>query len=160
MAKQHTSIAHSAKARNIANELHSERINSKAWYGMHWIRDNKRKAVYKRDNGCCVYCGISFEKTKRQGIPMTLDHVHPRELGGSNQINNLVTACLVCNCAKQHKGLRGFLKYLRSIDVVTTGIARRVRNQLSKSVIVCSPGGRKTKLKPISGKVVRINMRN
>lgn len=160
MIQQQIVVEHSAKARNKANELHSERINSKTWYGKHWIRDNKREALYRRDNGCCVYCGISFEKTKRQGIPMTLDHVHPRELGGSNQIDNLVTACLVCNCAKQHRGLRGFLKYLRSIGVGTTGIARRVRRQLSKSIVVHSAGGRKTKLKPISGKVIRIKMRN
>ena len=58
---------------------------------------------------------------------VTLDHVTPRELGGSNHESNLVTCCLSCNSAKQDLPLRKFLRVLADRGVDTTKIARRIR---------------------------------
>ena len=46
--------------------------------GSSWIRPEKRRRIYLRDGYACVYCG---------GTPaeLTLDHVQPRGLGGSNE---------------------------------------------------------------------------
>ncbi|MEV4383478.1 RNA-guided endonuclease IscB, partial [Streptosporangium sp. NPDC049644] len=38
----------------------------------------------------CAYCGAS-------GVPLNLDHIHPRSRGGSDRISNLTLACIRCN---------------------------------------------------------------
>lgn len=56
------------------------------------IRTAIRMAVFSRDNFQCVQCG--------SGVRLSIDHVHPRSLGGSDDINNLQTLCMPCNAAK------------------------------------------------------------
>lgn len=46
----------------------------------------------------CGYCGISEEET---GAQLTEDHFEPRSAGGSDDLDNIVYACSVCN---EHKG--------------------------------------------------------
>ncbi|MGW2191863.1 RNA-guided endonuclease IscB, partial [Streptosporangium sp. NPDC001682] len=41
----------------------------------------------------CAYCGAS-------GVPLNLDHIHPRSRGGSDRISNLTLACIRCNQTK------------------------------------------------------------
>ena len=53
-----------------------------------------RKNVLKRDNHTCQYCGI-------RSVPMTIDHIIPRQRGGEDSWYNLVAACVPCNT---HKG--------------------------------------------------------
>jgi 5-methylcytosine-specific restriction endonuclease McrA len=122
------------------------KITSPGWQGMNWIRLNKRQAVYVRDQHKCVYCGITKAKAKAAGILMTLDHLHPRELGGCNSIHNLVTACLVCNCAKQDRPLNQFIEYVKDTHGKHKGIADRVKKQTKLPVYVKSAAGRITKI--------------
>lgn len=49
--------------------------------------------MLERDDGTCQYCGRCYES-------MHVDHVWPWSRGGSNSINNLVTACRRCNLRK------------------------------------------------------------
>jgi len=49
--------------------------------------------VYKRQ---CQYCGA-------KGIPLTIDHVIPKALGGKDIWTNLVTACHSCNNRKGNR---------------------------------------------------------
>ncbi|MDP5171865.1 MAG: HNH endonuclease [Bacteroidia bacterium] len=51
-----------------------------------------RHNVFKRDNNRCVYCGSKDA--------LTIDHVHPKSLGGRDSWDNLVTACQKCNSQK------------------------------------------------------------
>lgn len=84
----------------------------------HWIRPLKRHQIYLRDGVSCVYCGIgpdspiddttSFNQARRER-KLTLDHLKPRQAGGSNEPNNLVTCCAACNGAKQHSKWRTFV---------------------------------------------------
>lgn len=60
--------------------------------GMRWIRNEKRLAVYARDEFTCVYCVASVVDAGA-----ALDHVDP---GGGNGEENLVTVCHACNGAK------------------------------------------------------------
>jgi 5-methylcytosine-specific restriction endonuclease McrA len=57
--------------------------------------------IYARDGGRCVYCGIAARRpspgVKRGPDLATLDHVHPRSLGGPLTPGNLVLACSACN---------------------------------------------------------------
>jgi len=52
-----------------------------------------KRNIMKRDRHCCQYCGAA------EG-PMTVDHVIPRNLGGSDAWENLVCACIKCNNKK------------------------------------------------------------
>ena len=56
-----------------------------------------RQNIFKRDNGCCQYCGTTND--------LTLDHLVPRSKGGKSTWNNLVTACKSCNAKKGNQSL-------------------------------------------------------
>jgi 5-methylcytosine-specific restriction endonuclease McrA len=56
-----------------------------------------RRGIYLRDNYKCQYCDSSSE--------LTLDHVIPKRLGGSDTWENLVTCCRKCNGKKSDKPL-------------------------------------------------------
>jgi 5-methylcytosine-specific restriction endonuclease McrA len=60
-----------------------------------------RRAIYKRDNYQCMYCG---------GMPgteeLTIDHVLPRCLGGQTTWLNCVVACVKCNSRKDAKTIK------------------------------------------------------
>lgn len=54
-----------------------------------------RHEVMRRDNHTCRYCGASAPDVR-----LTIDHVVPTTLGGSDDPSNLVTACADCNAGK------------------------------------------------------------
>ncbi|MCA0214756.1 MAG: HNH endonuclease [Proteobacteria bacterium] len=51
--------------------------------------------VFKRDGFQCQYCGAH-----PPGVLLHVDHIHPVALGGTNDPDNLVTACEPCNLGK------------------------------------------------------------
>jgi 5-methylcytosine-specific restriction endonuclease McrA len=53
-----------------------------------------RRGVLHRDNHKCVYCGKKAT---------TIDHVHPKSLGGADSYENCVAACTKCNNKKDNK---------------------------------------------------------
>ena len=55
-----------------------------------------RKNILKRDNHTCQYCGI-------RSVPMTIDHIVPRQRGGEDSWYNLITACVACNTRKGNR---------------------------------------------------------
>ncbi|HII95331.1 MAG TPA: hypothetical protein HA367_06325 [Candidatus Methanofastidiosum sp.] len=56
-----------------------------------------RFEVFKRDGFQCAYCG----KTPPEVI-LEVDHIDPVSKGGSDDINNLITACFDCNRGKKN----------------------------------------------------------
>lgn len=44
-------------------------------------------------SGSCVYCGATDK--------LTVDHIKPRKLGGTNELDNLQCLCLSCNSSKK-----------------------------------------------------------
>lgn len=88
-----------------------------------------RRAVFERDNYQCTTCG--FHETdwhaaeagdRRAGNFLTIDHVIPWALGGTNDPSNLTTLCFDCNHAKSYEDrarIRAVQAYLREhgIDV-------------------------------------------
>lgn len=54
-----------------------------------------RFEILRRDNHLCRYCGATAPDVK-----LTVDHVIPTALGGSDDPSNLVTACADCNSGK------------------------------------------------------------
>jgi hypothetical protein len=95
-----------------------------------WIAKSTRQALYHRDADRCVYCGAS----EADGATLSLDHRVAWALGGTNEATNLLTACVSCNSAKQHRTIRGWLAYLRAMGTDTTGLADRCRRQAAKQL--------------------------
>lgn len=54
-----------------------------------------RYEILRRDSHTCRYCGASAPDVK-----LTVDHVVPVALGGTDDATNLVTACQPCNAGK------------------------------------------------------------
>jgi hypothetical protein len=59
------------------------------------ISPRKRFLVFKRDNFTCQYCG-----KKSPDVTLEPDHIIPRMRGGTNDLENLITACYNCNRGK------------------------------------------------------------
>jgi len=59
------------------------------------ISKRTRYEVLRRDNHTCRYCGGTAPDAK-----LTVDHVTPVALGGSDSPDNLVAACRDCNYGK------------------------------------------------------------
>jgi 5-methylcytosine-specific restriction endonuclease McrA len=55
----------------------------------------------------CAYCDASG--TGPIGVPLNVDHIHPRARGGSNRVGNLALACIRCNQAKGVQDVAVFL---------------------------------------------------
>ena len=55
-----------------------------------------RKNIFRRDRHSCQYCGHT-------GHDLTIDHVVPRQFGGKDRWDNLVTACVRCNSKKGNR---------------------------------------------------------
>lgn len=54
-----------------------------------------RFEILRRDNHACRYCGATAP-----GVKLTVDHVIPEALGGTDEPSNLVAACSDCNSGK------------------------------------------------------------
>ena len=61
------------------------------------IRLARKQAVIERHGSWCVYCRKSMHPKK-----VTIDHVHPRALGGEDE-GNLVPCCESCNLSKRDR---------------------------------------------------------
>ena len=64
---------------------------------LHKLRDDytpplSNRTLFQRDDHLCLYCGGRF--AARQ---LSRDHVRPLSHGGTNDWNNVVTACVRCN---------------------------------------------------------------
>ena len=77
---EHTARRDSNKARR--------RISNQKWQDL-------RQVTFERDGWACVYCGSDTD--------LTCDHVVPLVRGGTNEMENLATACRPCNSSKGHK---------------------------------------------------------
>lgn len=59
------------------------------------LTKQQRMKLYNEANQKCQYCGENI--TYKQ---MQLDHIHPIQEGGKNDLSNLRVACRMCNYGK------------------------------------------------------------
>ena len=73
--------------------------------GGDWISPASRRKIYDRDGWTCYLCGdvLSGDTLPNTPKSLTLDHIKPRSLGGSDDPSNLATCCRECNSAKGAK---------------------------------------------------------
>jgi 5-methylcytosine-specific restriction endonuclease McrA len=67
-----------------------------------------RREVFRRDNYTCQYCG-------KHETNLTVDHVHPRHMGGEHIWTNVVAACAACNHRKGGRPLQEVHMHLMHI---------------------------------------------
>jgi 5-methylcytosine-specific restriction endonuclease McrA len=99
-------------------------------HGSKWIRPEKRLAIYARDGFACVCCGATAE----EGVMLSLDHVLPRELGGTHHETNLVTMCVPCNSTKRDATNRRFFEILRDKGIDTSKLGARIRAAVKRAI--------------------------
>lgn len=64
------------------------------------VSQKARFEVFKRDKFTCQYCG-----KKAPDVVLNADHIKPVAEGGTNDILNLITACVDCNAGKKDREL-------------------------------------------------------
>lgn len=62
------------------------------------LQKKLRFEVFKRDLFTCQYCG-----SKPPTVILEIDHIDPVKNGGTNAIENLITACFDCNRGKSDR---------------------------------------------------------
>ena len=75
------------------------------------LTPRRKMLVWERDNFKCYYCGLDLKEWKKQRNSkslLTIDHKEPISKGGTNEMNNLVTACSYCNSKKGDKKVRTY----------------------------------------------------
>lgn len=77
------------------NFVRRERVAPPSWAAI-------RLSVFARDGFACVYCGAEDQ--------LECDHIYPVSKGGSDDIENLATACRPCNRSKKDKTLAEWLQ--------------------------------------------------
>jgi 5-methylcytosine-specific restriction endonuclease McrA len=90
------------------------------WYILHSAaRKRKTILLYEKQEGKCIFCGHDtwlFE-SHRNGASLrrkaTIDHVKPQSSGGTDNLRNLVMACMGCNTLRQNMAFEKFVE-LRS----------------------------------------------
>lgn len=72
----------------------------------------ERALIYAKANGCCKICG-----RKLQYENMTLDHIMPLSMGGTDGLKNLQASCLICNRIKSNIAPSDFANSINRIFV-------------------------------------------
>jgi len=57
-----------------------------------------RHNIFERDKNTCQYCGKHFDRRE-----LNLDHIMPRDRGGTTTWENIVCACIPCNTRKSNR---------------------------------------------------------
>lgn len=53
--------------------------------------------VWRKSGGKCFYCGEQTVPFGRYDFSFCVDHLHPVSRGGSDNIDNLIPCCMICN---------------------------------------------------------------
>ena len=65
---------------------------------------SKKSLIWSKTTGSCAYCGGELDNHN-----FTVDHIIPRALGGTNDIQNLLPAC---NTRKGTKSIEEFRRFV------------------------------------------------
>src|SRR6201987_3400478 len=57
-----------------------------------------RHNIFERDKNTCQYCGKAFDRSE-----LNLDHIVPRDRGGTTTWENVVCSCIACNTRKGNR---------------------------------------------------------
>ena len=101
------------------NQSHRE-LGTQRW-------KDQRLRVLKRDGYICQYCGQ--EATQ-------VDHVIPRKVGGTHDLDNLVACCAACNSAKGARSEGVFLATGSTPPVFSGNLSPRAASVIPENPFV------------------------
>ncbi len=97
------------------------------------INKTKRAEVYAKFHGKCAYCGSELDINNWQ-----VDHLHPRQNGGTDAMENLMPSCRICNHYKSGLLIENFRKQMSKLhNVLSENYKVRVAEQYG--LITVSP---------------------
>lgn len=67
--------------------------------------DRKRKYVYEKTNGFCIYCGCQLDF-----IDFHMEHIIPKSINSGSSVDRLFPSCPLCNLIKHDKTIDDFRK--------------------------------------------------
>ena len=72
-----------------------------------------RRDIYNKYNGHCAYCGkkIDFDD-------LSIDHLIAVSKGGTDDVENLIPCCYLCNHQKDSMSVEEFRTYLENITSI------------------------------------------
>jgi 5-methylcytosine-specific restriction endonuclease McrA len=76
---------------------------------------NIREYLLEKWERRCAYCG-------KTGVPLQIEHIRPKSLGGTDRVSNLTLACDPCNDRKGNRPVEEFLKH--KPDVLTRVVSQ------------------------------------
>lgn len=81
------------------------------WGKIHINRMIMRSVIFKKYNGHCAYCGkkIHFDD-------LSIDHILALSKGGTDDEDNLIPCCVICNHQKDNMSVEEFRAYLENIE--------------------------------------------
>lgn len=85
--------------RHVKRKLRRQRLQAKRG---HNTRSRRDRDLYQRYDYRCVYCGHDGSRDLHSHMLLSIDHLIPKALGGSDDNENLVCACIPCNRLKGH----------------------------------------------------------
>jgi 5-methylcytosine-specific restriction endonuclease McrA len=69
----------------------------------------------------CVYCGMT-------NVRLEIDHIIPKNSGGTNRVDNLVICCRSCNEKKGNRTIQEFLKYSEKADLIVSASKKTLKD--------------------------------
>lgn len=69
-------------------------------------------SIFKRDNYTCHYCHLKCDCSHPYTTGLSIDHIIPKSKGGTDDPDNLVTACCSCNKKKRDKDYNEFVEII------------------------------------------------
>ena len=85
-----------------------------------------REYLLEKFNRQCVYCGA-------KDVPLEIEHVHPKALGGSDRVSNLTLACRPCN---EKKGATPVDVFLKGRPAVLAKLKAQLKKPLAAAAAV------------------------
>ena len=69
----------------------------------------------------CIYCGTEGD--------LEIDHIHPKSLGGTDSIQNLVLACVPCNRKKMHHSVDQLIQRGPDLEELASKVHGLIHNR-------------------------------
>jgi hypothetical protein len=101
---------------------------------------SKKEILFDKFGGCCAYCGANLLK-----VVWDIDHIKPKYLGGSNDIENLNPSCRRCNVWKKTFSIEEFRQEIMAQSERLLKSSAGVRLAVDYGVIEIKT----TKIKPL-----------
>ena len=91
------------------------------------VRENRAIRAFQQGNKC-FYCEVTMTAVgNKEPTACTAEHLVPRSQGGTNDLHNIVAACLCCNTARS------------STDWVVFLTKHKESNNVAKKILAIEP---------------------